>query len=267
MPIYTVIRGHTSDEVQGYPIGPGAVIKFGRIEFMVIEVRNNSEQLSLRDTAHFKSASEEVFEVSGSVEEGRTCKICLCEEETPENRLISPCNCKGSCEGIHMECLQKWINSKVRKELQGIATSYNFTKFECEICKAPFPKVLSLNGRQHEMMTIVKPDKPYLILESLPSEAERQEERLEKSLHVITAPEESKHISIGRGQTSEIKITDISVSRTHAEIFFEKNKFFVADMGSKFGTLVRFDEQMELIRERPIKIQCGRSMFEFSLAP
>lgn len=57
------------------------------------------------------------------------CKVCLCNEETEADPLISPCKCKGTCRLIHVGCLKTWINSKVKKDLKGIATSYNFTKF------------------------------------------------------------------------------------------------------------------------------------------
>ena len=67
------------------------------------------------------------------------CKVCLSEEQTSDNFLVSPCKCKGSCASIHLLCLKQWIQSKICKETQGIVDSYNFTKFECEICKDPFP--------------------------------------------------------------------------------------------------------------------------------
>jgi E3 ubiquitin-protein ligase DOA10 len=94
-------------------------------------------------------------------------KVCLCSEETDEDPLISPCQCKGSLKKIHVGCLRTWINSRVKKDINDIATSYNFTKFECEICKYPFPKIVKMNSKEIEMMTINKPNKPYIILESL----------------------------------------------------------------------------------------------------
>lgn len=67
-----------------------------------------------------------------AMEEGEgSCKVCLCNEESETDPLISPCHCKGSCRMIHVGCLKTWINSKVKKEIKGIAQSYNFTKFEC----------------------------------------------------------------------------------------------------------------------------------------
>ena len=91
----------------------------------------------------------------------------MCSEETENDPLISPCLCRGRLAKIHVGCLKQWINSKVKKEINDIATSYNFTKFECEICKSPFPRIIKVNSVEIEMMTICKPTKPYIILESL----------------------------------------------------------------------------------------------------
>jgi pSer/pThr/pTyr-binding forkhead associated (FHA) protein len=46
-------------------------------------------------------------------------------------------------------------------------------------------------------------------------------------------------IKVGRGHDSEVRITDISVSRCHALIKrSNKGDFIVEDNNSKFGTLV-----------------------------
>lgn len=68
-----------------------------------------------------------------------------------------------------MQCLKMWIDSKVKKEVTGMVVSYNFTKFECEICKDPFPRMVTrpANGFSMEMISIDKPSTPYLILEGI----------------------------------------------------------------------------------------------------
>ena len=37
-----------------------------------------------------------------------------------------------------------------------------------------------------------------------------------------------------------MRVNDISVSRTHAEVRYENNKFYIKDNKSKFGTLIKF---------------------------
>lgn len=95
-----------------------------------------------------------------------TCKFCLCEEVTDDNFLISPCKCKGSCEVVHAECLKMWINSKIKKEVFGVVSTYNFSKFQCELCNEPFPRKVLKGSIEKEMLDIDKPDKPYIMIEN-----------------------------------------------------------------------------------------------------
>uniref|UniRef100_A0A914CNT2 RING-CH-type domain-containing protein n=1 Tax=Acrobeloides nanus TaxID=290746 RepID=A0A914CNT2_9BILA len=37
-----------------------------------------------------------------------TCRICL--DDTGTSELISPCNCRGTMEFVHRECLDKWYD-------------------------------------------------------------------------------------------------------------------------------------------------------------
>jgi len=47
-----------------------------------------------------------------------------------------------------------------------------------------------------------------------------------------------ERIRLGRDVDSDIRITDIAVSRCHAIIIFTENKFYISDNSSKFGTLI-----------------------------
>lgn len=140
---------------------------------------------------------------------------------------------------------------------------YNFTKFECEVCKSEFPayvEVSTHDGSKYmkEMIGVEKPTGNYLILESACEK--------EKSIMVIqNTPEEG--IKIGRGHECEIRITDISVSRKHAIIKNIKNEFYIFDNKSKFGTLVREENMSFEIRKEHEKkaIQIGRSIVEFEM--
>ena len=188
-----------------------------------------------------------------------SCKVCLCEESTEDDPLINPCQCKGSCEFIHVGCLRNWINSKVKKELNEIVVSYNFSKFECEICKTAFPKTVTMgDGQVIEMITIEKPDKPYIVLESVSG----KEDKKERNLHLIFS-NEGTPMRVGRGHQCEMRVGDISVSRIHAEVRFENDKFYIKDLKSKFGTLVKFKEEF-LLKDR-MKLQYGRVCLEFRL--
>jgi E3 ubiquitin-protein ligase DOA10 len=95
------------------------------------------------------------------------CKICLAEEEQEDNFFVSPCSCKGSCSIVHINCLKRWIESKMVVKQHDLAISYNFTKFECEICKDPYPKIIKRNDVGHELFVLKRPNNPYIMLEGL----------------------------------------------------------------------------------------------------
>lgn len=52
------------------------------------------------------------------------CRICKDQSEEPDNKLVNPCNCRGSTEYVHEQCIASWIarsNSQI-----------------CEICKQEY---------------------------------------------------------------------------------------------------------------------------------
>ena len=67
------------------------------------------------------------------------------------------------------------------------------------------------------MITIEKPDKPYMILESL-----GREEKKERILHMVYG-NTGEVMKIGRGHQCELRVNDISVSRLHADMRFEND--------------------------------------------
>lgn len=53
-----------------------------------------------------------------------------------------------------------------------------------------------------------------------------------------------------------MRVNDISVSRVHAEVRFQDNKFYIKDLKSKFGTLVKFKEECNI--KDGLRLQYGR---------
>ena len=57
-----------------------------------------------------------------------------------------------------MGCLKNWMFSKIKKEIVGVATTYNFSKLECEICKVLLPKTIKLaTAKEVDMISLDKP--------------------------------------------------------------------------------------------------------------
>ena len=63
------------------------------------------------------------------------CRICLSEDITPENPLISPCKCSGTMKMIHIDCLREWLNSKCTIKNNDSVRTYCWKALECELCK------------------------------------------------------------------------------------------------------------------------------------
>lgn len=84
-----------------------------------------------------------------------------------------------------------------------------------------------------------------------------------KSIHVIILEENSK-IIMGRGHESDVRINDISVSRSHATLTFQNGKIKIQDLKSKFGTLALIKKELPIL-EKKIHLQIGRTYLEACL--
>ena len=75
-----------------------------------------------------------------------------------------------------------------------------------------------------------------------------------------------KSFFVGRGNTVDIRITDISVSRVHSEIKLVNGEFYLSDKDAKFGTLVLIQEPISLpiTEKQTLGIQIGKHFLRFS---
>lgn len=135
---------------------------------------------------------------------------------------------------MHLECLKRWVSTKMIVEKLPLIQTYFWNSFECEICKTPFPFTFKCNDRTYNLVELQKPtDEDYLILEIF-----TLKKNLSKLVHILTPKSPNQLYRLGRGNDQEIKIGDISVSRSHATIQFKNGQFILQDNVSKFGTLV-----------------------------
>jgi hypothetical protein len=179
--------------------------------------------------------------------------------------LISICKCKGTVNDIHLKCLKLWLEQKLTTKdiLNKSGISYTIKSFNCEICKEPYPSKINIylvtikyNGQFLNLLSYFVPEgQNYIILESLNSIKENQ---YPLSVHILMFIDDSPYI-LGRGHDSDVRISDISVSRTHAKILLKDKKFYLEDTGSKFGTLVLAKDSIELDENKKI-LQIGRTL-------
>lgn len=242
------------------------MIKMGRLKFRVKELKaadpNRARtEFNIQDLLCNKESSEESEE--GEEEKGLTidlpCKICLSEFYTEENPLICPCNCDGTMKYIHLKCLQRALRSKVTSRCSESTVSFSWKSMSCDLCKRPYPYKFILADKVIELIQIPKPPEKYIILEGLCKDKDSS-----KWLHVISLCNKDS-IRMGRSNDCELRVSDISVSRLHANIKIIGDSYYLEDKNSKFGTLVQIKRPLALETGLDLMIQAGRTVLIFSL--
>ena len=117
-------------------------------------------------------------------------------------------------------------------------------------------------------MGVEKPQKNFIILESL-TDNEKKVFHIINTEELVAGSTSSKNkIRIGRGQDSDVRVMDdISVSRNHAFIHRDANgHYYLTDNNSKFGTLLQLQYPVFLSAKvfangaGPLTIQVGKSL-------
>ena len=284
------IKSNNSNQViintnDDYYLCKNDVIKLGRVKYSLNEINIPSRQNNidiappLTDTSKYdiddlNKNTEPVFdfifqakdasEYTDIPDDERLCKICYSEENDRENNpLVHLCNCNGGLRFSHYMCIKRWMETKlqIKENEKKTVKSYNIKSFNCEICKTPYPFKFKLNGIE-KPFELIELDKPvgcdYIVLESL---NQMKENCNIKSIHVIQLGNDE--LIIGRGHESDIRINDISVSRSHAKLRYdmENGTILLRDLKSKFGTLILIKKPLQ-IKEKKIHIQIGRTYIE-----
>ncbi|CAG9328907.1 unnamed protein product [Blepharisma stoltei] len=252
--LWLVIKSIRNSGIKGYKICEGDWIRLGRVRLQVKRICTNPKaNLAIPIESNIEKANFQYFEPFQG-DEVVSCRICLSNTNSKENPLISPCHCIGTMKNIHVGCLQEWLTNKVIVNRLQKATSYYWGELSCEICKAPLPSSICIGAERFDLIAIVNPDKPYILLEDY--RPERSESRC---LHVVSL-NDGESASLGRGNDSEIKISDVSVSRRHCKLKFIDGNFVLEDSNSKFGTLVLMKKSFILQPHTEVTVQIGRTI-------
>ena len=195
------------------------------------------------------------------------CRICFTEGDFEGNNpLISPCNCIGSVRYIHLNCLRKWLTSKVN--VKSTTTNniycYTYTYLECEICKALIPEQVEYRGKIISLLDFKDIEPPYLILQTI-NQYSPKYKNIEFNAIFVISFKIKNYLIIGRANNSDIKLNDISVSRNHSIISYNDGAIYIDDIGSKFGTLLLIQNNILFLPYKEINIQTGKCHLIFYL--
>jgi len=262
--IYLIVRSlkcPAGKSQRGYALSTGEVIKLGRIEYKVAEIQ--AENKTVQGTKITLSDNE--FDVDKQQIPPGTemmCRYCLFDQKdndvaSVDQALIFCCDCSGSSGGVHFSCLKSWIRNKIVTKSNNNTATYHWKRLECEVCKKTLPRKIIFKGQMHELINIERPDCPYIILDKIPAPNEPKASTLS-----LIIPNEHDSIKLGRGHQCDLRISDISVSRTHAYLKYVNGQFFILDNESKFGTLILLNNDYRITGDKAA-IQIGRTVFTF----
>ena len=193
------------------------------------------------------------------------CRICYRNDSDLNDPLISPCKCSGSMSYIHYKCLKSCIEAKIQKKKEENFISYYWKNFNCEICLFPYPKYIKYKNLKYSLVDIDTNNfNQYCICDySL------FDDNKKKSFHrgfIIFKFDDDNEITLGRNQSNEIKLKDISVSRKHCYIIKRNGKLFIKDLNSKFGTLKYIKDKYEILIGQNIDLLSGKNRFLVNLS-
>lgn len=258
---YTVRDYRNSASSLGYKLKKGDILKFGRARLRVTEiniresVNNLDPRIKYEDHGSLTDLPEGFFVTDQDLADTPSCRICFAEGED-DNPLISPWKCSGSLKFIHYKCLRNWLESKRTIKNTETTVSYHWKSLECELCKTIYPELVKT---QYSLVSYDKPAANYMILESISTGSA-------KSVYVVDLDTQTDVFRIGRGHDSDIRVSDISVSRFHALIVKTKqNELVIKDNNSKFGTLIWLQHPLLLSEFSSIHLQVGRTLLEIQM--
>jgi len=268
---WLVLKSFKANTNKGYKLNQGDLFKLGRVKFRIREMKGTYSPSANKDNAPEKQAVNTEIDNNGSMEESfrkspksekgsrvslnHACRICLSEACEADNPFFSPCNCAGTMKLIHVKCLQTWLKSKLHVKTSGNTTYIYWKNLECELCKTPYPQYFDVDNKRYDIVEIERPESAYIVLEVL-----SKEKNMTKGVHIIKM-ENKNNIRLGRGHDSDIRITDISVSRCHAVIKLEKGNFYIEDNNSKFGSLLHIDKPTPITGDyNNASLQIGRTV-------
>lgn len=255
------------EDNNGYKIKIGDQFKFGKMILQCKELKLSNENNNTK--AKEKTIADNCFDdnndngvnSSGNqliLRQNRTkpkkqnaCRICLSDDSDNDNPLITPCKCSGTMRHIHIECLRDWLKSKITIKTYVHMISYTYKTLECELCLSKFPLKIKTKHNEFDTINMSTPNSAYLIFEQIGKEDQ------DKTLFLVMFKDKTT-LKIGRSNDSDVRLSDISISRHHANLHISKNDFYIEDNDAKFGTLILLDSSLSFILQKPVGLQIGK---------
>jgi len=278
-----------------YPLKVGDFVRLGSVGLVISEIRTHSrnERLSSTDVQKLRTdmryiesnADGHLTDVEDEDADGlqadqinqkldfanrrqsvsSVCYICY-EEDSEDNPLLAPCQCKGDTKYVHYNCVQHWA-LKGREDQVCLQTSTIDGVSCCTICKSPYKsEVRSVSGKILSLSTKLRTPSISLVVIT----SHEQEPRLTNMNYQISFASllksgdndnATKAITIGRSTSQcDMSIKYRTVSSCHAKMEYIGGEFLLSDLKSSNGTLVFVRQPVELAYGQLTHIKLGRTI-------
>ena len=226
------------------------------------DITMDKSQDGKSDDGNYKTISDVKSIDNDGYNNDEDCRICFGRDSTKENPKLKLCNCHSY---IHYNCLKYFLkqNITINENDKSTVISYTCERFNCEVCEKPYPLRFQIQfDKNKEPITYylidglqLPEDTNYMILESLTYVKNKKNY---KNIYVIKLTGDD--ITIGRNNKNDIIDTDISMSRFHAVLKFNKETGNITlENKSKYGTLVLVKNNIKLTDNKKIYLQIGRT--------
>jgi len=249
-----------------YILNPGDVIKFGRVTLKIREIQLEGRKKGNGNIYElYKDTTKPCLINTNQIEKKKSkkkfCRICYYDDKEIDSPLLNPCKCSGGLKYIHLSCLQHWLKSRSTfSSSNDFCTIYTFNQISCELCKEIFPDFIKIENKFYQIWDFSESKfKNYISLDTLPLNGQ-------KSIYIISF-DKKNNIKIGRSHESDLRITDVTVSRMHCQITkTNENDLILEDSNSKFGSLVYLQiKKLKILPYLVLPIQIGRTFLQFSI--
>lgn len=186
------------------------------------------------------------------IDHNNQCRVCY-EDDTEEDPFLELCKCSNT-NPIHLTCLKKWMQKKGKKKSN--IFHYESKEIKCELCQEIYPMTINYNNKDIFLFsTEIDENKDFALFEIY----DKKLNHLKGMIFIYL--EKNKKISFGRSEQNDIIFDDISVSRIHSYITLKKNKLFLQDINSKFGTHILFNKPIFPKQNKSIRFQMDKYLF------
>ena len=245
---------------------------FGPVSKIDIDKREKNEQNNQNNQSNQSNINNENNKNNSKEKEDNSK-----DSNISKNPIIKLCNCYN-----HFECIKSQLLSELKIEeklKEEKVISFNLDEFKCNVCGKNIPLRFEKSGKKYNFLEFE--DMNYIVLEYLGKITgkssnenggdKNNEDKELKKVYIIKLEDEL--IKIGRNtkdNKSDINIPDLSISRNHAVLKFNKENgtLFLENRNKKnienTSTFILIKDNFK-INKKQIKFMTGKCYITINL--